>query len=62
MIAWVTARDNVVGRARTSTVIRFCGGVVTDSAVSSMSSEALSLLDFKRVVGAECFLAGITYR
>ena len=61
--AWVTARDIVADRACTSTVIRFCGGVVvTDSAVSSMRSKALGLLDFERVVGAERFLGGITYR
>ena len=30
------------------------------SAVSSVSSEALGLLDFDRVVGAERFLGGIT--
>jgi len=59
----VRARDIVSDRACTSTVIRFCGGVVvTDSAVSSVSSEALGLLDFERVVGAERFLGGITYR
>ena len=59
--AWLTARDIVADRACTSTVIRFCGGVVvTDSAVSSVSSEALGLLDFDRVVGAERFLGGIT--
>ena len=41
---WVTARDIVVDRACTSTVIRFCGGVVvTDSAVSLVKSEALCL-------------------
>ena len=34
--------------------------MVTDSAVSSVSSEALGLLDFDRVVGAERFLGGIT--
>ena len=59
--AWVTARDIVADRACLSTVIRFCGGVVvTDSAVSSVSSEALSLLDFDWVVGAEHFLGGVT--
>ena len=59
--AWLTARDIVADRACTSTVIRFIGGVVvTDSAVSSVSSEALGLLDFDRVVGAERFLGGIT--
>ena len=59
--AWVTAREIVADRACTSTVIRFGGGVVvTDSAVSSVSSEALSLLDFDRVVSAERFLGGIT--
>ena len=59
--AWVTARDIVADRACTSTVIRFGGGVVvTASAVSSVSSEALGLLDCDRVVGAERFLGGIT--
>ena len=57
----MTARDIVADRACLSTVIRFCGGVVvTDSAVSSVSSEALSLLDFDWVVGAEHFLGGVT--
>ena len=37
--AWVRARDIVADRDCTSTVIRFCGGVVvTDSDVSLMSS------------------------
>jgi len=41
--------------------MRLCGGVVvTDSAVASVSSEGLGLLDFDRVVGAERFLGGIT--
>ena len=54
--AWLTARDIFADRACTSTVIRFCGGVaVTDSAVSSVSSEALGILDFDQVVGAERF-------
>ena len=61
MPTWVTARDKVADRACTSTVIRFCGGgVVMDSAVSSVSSEVHGLLDFDRVVGAERFLGGIT--
>ena len=52
----MTARDIVVGGACTSTVIRLCGGVlVTDSAVSSVSSEAQALLDFNWVVGTEHF-------
>ena len=59
--SWVTARDIVADRACMSTIIRFCGGgVVMDSAVSSVSSEALGLLDFDRVKGAERFLGGIT--
>ena len=59
--AWETARDIVADRACTSTVISFGGGVaVTDSAVSSVSSEALGLLECDRVVGAERFLGGIT--
>lgn len=61
--AWVTARDTIADSDCTSTVIRFCGGVVVndqDSAVSSVSSEALGLLDFDREVGAERFLGGIT--
>ena len=56
--AWVTAKDIVADRPCTSTVIRFCeSAVVTDSAVSS---EALRLLDFDRVVGVERFFDGIT--
>ena len=59
--AWVTARDTIADTACTSTVIRLCGGVVVnDSAVSSVSSEALGLLDFDQEVGAERFLGGIT--
>ena len=61
--AWVTARDIVADRACTSTVIKFCVGVVeTASAVTSVSSEALGLFDFDRVLGVERFLGGITYR
>lgn len=57
----MTARDIVADRACTSTVIRVCGcGVVMDLAVSSVSSEALGLLDFDRVVAAKCFLGGVT--
>ena len=50
----MTARDIVVGRPYMSTVIGLCGGiVVTDSAVSSVSSEGHGLLDSNWVVGAE---------
>ena len=45
------------------TIIRFCGGVVvTDSAASPLSSEAVGLLNFDRAVGAERSLGGITKR
>ena len=61
--AWVTVRDIVADRACTSTVIKFCGGVVeTAPAVTSVSSEALGLFDYDRVLGVERFLDGITYR
>lgn len=60
--AWVTATDIVVDRACTSTVTRFGeSGVLLDSAVSSVSSEALCLLVFDWVVGMECFLRGVAY-
>jgi len=59
----VTATDIVADRACTSTVIKFGGcGVVTYSAVYSVSSEALGRLDFDRVMGAERFLGGIAYQ
>ena len=44
------------GESLPSTTIRLCGGVlVTDSAVSLVSSEAHGLLDFTWVVAAEHF-------
>ena len=56
-------RDILPDRACMSNIIRFCGGVVvTDSAASPLSSEALGLLNFDRAVGAECSLGGITKR
>ena len=59
----MTARDIVADRACMSTIIKFCGGVVeTASAVTSISSKALGLLDFDRVLGVERFLGGITYQ